>query len=871
MHRGAKLCGVLAAALIHAAAFAVNSRAQIVLDGTLGPQGPLAGPDYRIGADLGQQRGGNLFHSFSDFNLSPNESATFSGPPSVDNVIGRVTGGNGSFIDGRLASDIPGANLFLINPSGVVFGPHAALDVQGSFAVSTADTVLLGSDGRFDATRPENSVLGVAPPSAFGFLAADPAPIRFEGSRLEVPESGALTVVGGEVQIRDATLRAPSGRVEIVSAAAPGDVVRGADGLDTTGVGGFGAVEISGRPEARLRVGEREIGNLDASGSGGGRVFIRGGRLVTDGALISTDSDGAADGARVDIDVDGAVEMRAGSAVRARTFAGADAGELTVRADAIDLRDGSRFDTTTFAAGKGADVRIAARTISFDGDRLTADGEVEESGIFARAFATGDTGSVSVAAAEDVKMTGGAKISISTRAEGADAGDAGRLEVRAGTISLSGENRDGLPTAIFNDAEGDGNAGPSFFTAEMLSLTGGAQIQSSSAGVGRGGDTTIIAGTVSVAGENSRFDIPSNIGTASRGAGDAGNIFMEVDTLRLVDTGGIAVTGFAGGRAGNVTIRAAGSVEITGTDSSGRFASGIFAAVLGDGDGGTISITAPRLVMDQGTIDGGVGDEATGKASRIELDVGELTMRNRADIFSTSFGAGEGGEIDVRAGSLFIADRGSGLFSRAEGSGNGGSIRVVADDVRLENGASITTESVSQTSDAGDAGNIDIVVGGDLRLSDASITTAAAQAFGGSIAIEAGSLIDLQRSAIATSVLSGVGDGGNVTIEARFLVLDQSRVVAQADVGNGGNIAIDTEVFLASPDSIVDASSNAGIDGIVAINSPDANFTESLATLPSSFLDVDALLPQRCARAGDSGTFVIHGAAGIPPRPGACP
>ena len=97
-------------------------RAEVVLDGTLGRSGALPGPDYLIGADLGQQRGGNLFHSFQDFNLDRYESATFSGPNSVQNLISRVTGGNPSQIFGTLRSTIPDADFYFLNPHGILFG-----------------------------------------------------------------------------------------------------------------------------------------------------------------------------------------------------------------------------------------------------------------------------------------------------------------------------------------------------------------------------------------------------------------------------------------------------------------------------------------------------------------------------------------------------------------------------------------------------------------------------------------------------------------------------------------------------------------------------------------------------------------------------
>lgn len=130
------------------------SRAQITLDETLGPRGALSGPDFRIGADLGQIRGTNLLHSFGQFNGRTGESATFAGPSALENIVGRVTGGEQSFIDGTLRSEISGAKLFLLNPSGVLFGPNATLDVSGSFHVSTGDFLRMADGAQFSPICP---------------------------------------------------------------------------------------------------------------------------------------------------------------------------------------------------------------------------------------------------------------------------------------------------------------------------------------------------------------------------------------------------------------------------------------------------------------------------------------------------------------------------------------------------------------------------------------------------------------------------------------------------------------------------------------------------------------------------------------------
>jgi len=95
----------------------VCASAEISTDGSLGAAISLTGPDFAITSDLGQQVGGNLFHSFQVFNINTGETATFSGPASVANILGRVTGGSASSIDGAINSSIQGANLYLINPA----------------------------------------------------------------------------------------------------------------------------------------------------------------------------------------------------------------------------------------------------------------------------------------------------------------------------------------------------------------------------------------------------------------------------------------------------------------------------------------------------------------------------------------------------------------------------------------------------------------------------------------------------------------------------------------------------------------------------------------------------------------------------------
>lgn len=97
--------------------------AEIVSDGTLGAAHKLSLSNetqaYAITQDLGKTVGNHLFHSFQTFNLAQGETAVFSGAAHVENVISRVTGGSPSNINGMIKNSIPGANTYLLNPSGI--------------------------------------------------------------------------------------------------------------------------------------------------------------------------------------------------------------------------------------------------------------------------------------------------------------------------------------------------------------------------------------------------------------------------------------------------------------------------------------------------------------------------------------------------------------------------------------------------------------------------------------------------------------------------------------------------------------------------------------------------------------------------------
>ncbi|NJO51592.1 MAG: filamentous hemagglutinin N-terminal domain-containing protein, partial [Leptolyngbyaceae cyanobacterium RM2_2_4] len=247
-----QICGdrswkrVLTGALVIGGAIASPdiALAQITPDDTLGAEGSRVRPNATVDgrpADLiegGATRGINLFHSFEEFNVEEQQRVYFDNPAGIDNIFSRVTGDNPSNILGRLGV-LGDANLLLINPNGIVFGPNANLDVQGSFLATTADAVKLGDAGLFSASQPTTSNLLTVNPSALWFnaVAAQPivnqsqAPSSFgqpnsdDGSPgLQVQPGRTLALVGGNVLLEGGNLTAAGGRIELGSVTGVGQV-----------------------------------------------------------------------------------------------------------------------------------------------------------------------------------------------------------------------------------------------------------------------------------------------------------------------------------------------------------------------------------------------------------------------------------------------------------------------------------------------------------------------------------------------------------------------------------------------------------------------------------------------------------------------
>jgi filamentous hemagglutinin family protein len=707
------------------------SWAQITLDGSLGPRGPLTGPNYRIDANMGQIRGSNLFQSFGQFNVRPDESATFAGPNTIVNIVSRVTGGQRSLIDGPLRSEILGANLYLLNPSGVMFGPKASLEVSGSFHVSTADFLRFADGAKFFANLGQESVLTVAPPAAFGFMGSTPAAITIRGSSLQVPEGKALSVVGGDITIVGngpltadsvSTLGAPSGRMQLASVASPGEVV-------------FSPLELA--PDLQVdsftRLGRLDLSrgaSLDVSGDGAGTVLLRGGHLLLDRSFIHADNLGDLDGAGlgVDLRIAGDAVIGNGSLITAESMAAGRARDLQMTVENLTLTGGAAIDTSSSGAGRGGQLIVAASSaISIAG----RDSEGNPSGLFSNTFTDGDAGRVSISAAKLTINDG----LIQAATDRDSRGNAGNIEVRVGT----------------------------------LTLTGGAQIDSRTGGSGRGGDLTVAASSaISIAGRDSEGN-PSGLFSQTEASGNAGRLFVSAPTLSI-DDGIIRSNTLGGGNAGSIDVRVE---RLTLTGGAQIFSgTGIFQLI--DGVPTVNGIEGP-----------GHGGDLTVVATESILISGRGREGLRSGIFSTAqFGTGAGGDLHIQANSIELRDGGT-ISANSTSDGAAGTLRLqVGETFRSENGR------VTTAAERAGGGAIALTAGRLVQLMDSEITTTVHGGVkdAGNITLDPQFVI-LENSEILAR--ADAGRGGNIRIGAGVFLADPtSSVDASASRGINGTVDI---------------------------------------------------------------------------------
>ncbi|MFK5969953.1 MAG: filamentous hemagglutinin N-terminal domain-containing protein [Candidatus Marithrix sp.] len=626
----------------------ISTNAEIITDGTLGQQVNLPGSNFQITSDLGQQLGGNLFHSFQDFNLNSSETATFSGSNSIQNIISRVTGGNPSNIDGLINSTIPNADFYFLNPYGIIFGPNAKLDIQGSFHASTADYLRLGENGQFNAHNPSNSILTVAPVEAFGFLGNSVAPISIQGkgninqidqAGLIVPAGKTLSLIGGNIKISNGSfidsievdesergfaseygqainlpdVAAPSGRINLVTVASQGEVKLGIDFIDVSSFTKLADLSITNNSMAQT------------SGKAGGSIFIRSQQFNLYDSIVEGNTLGVKNGGIINIQVEHLIAEESAE-ISAQTMASGKSGSIDITADKMELYEGAIVTTEATGVGEGGNIFIkVAETLGVYGQSSTG-------------FAS--------------------NITASSASIGLNTGDAGYINIQAGNLILT----DG--GAINNVTFGDGKGGDIILNiTDTLMLSDGFDVPRP--GFAEMGmpelellPSFIMAGTVD-------------------GNGDGGNVYITARNIILNNGGQIAADTYTHGNAGSLDIKVMENLIIKGY-YSGRmvFNSGISSstAPMDDaGNAGSISIQANKIYINNNGEITTIADNAIG--GNINIKTSKLLYFNEGMITTSVHGGkGDGGNIAIE-NPIFIVMNNSKIIAQAD-EGHGGNINI---------------------------------------------------------------------------------------------------------------------------------------------------------------------------------------------------
>jgi filamentous hemagglutinin family protein len=367
----------------------------------------------------------------------------------------------------------------------------------------------------------------------------------------------------------------------------------------------------------------------------------------------------------------------------------------------------------------------------------------------------------------------------------------------------------------------------------------------------------------------------AHVFTSAQGTGTLGGILIEANNLFMRNEASIVGNNFTTQVAENIAITLEGRLDLTGN-------SVIETGTPGSANAADLIISSRDILITEKSMLV-TGTTSSGDAGRLSIftdnlqltDGGRLSSRSLVAPGTVEIPTGRGGFISIEGfqnpgPSVTIDGPGSGIFTSTEGTDAGGTINLSARSLTMTDRATITASSTGTVPNPGKAGDISINAGQSLEMRDSSITTEAVRAGGGNIKILAIDRVRLVNSPISTSVHSGPGSGGNITIDPNIVVLQNSPVTAQADRGAGGNIIITTPLFLADSTSPVNASSQKGINGTVTIQSPTSNLSESLGTLPSNPSQAQSLLTQRCAALvnGQASSFVVAGREQLPADPG---
>jgi filamentous hemagglutinin family protein len=594
----ASIKNILCLCLISTAfSIALPARAQIIPDNTLGAEASKLNQNQLINGALGGKidggaaRGSNLFHSFSEFNTQDGQRVYFINPTGIENIFTRVTGGNASNIEGTLGV-LGAANLFLINPNGILFGSNALLDVKGSFVGTTANGVQFGNQGIFSATNPQAPSLLTIQPSALWFNQLNQnAGIQnnsVASASLKVPDGKSLLLVGGNISMDGGRLKAYAGRVELGGLAEPGNVnllLKG-DNLSLKFPENVTRASVSLTNEAGVSV--------EAEAAGGGDIAINarnieilGGSSLHAGIEIGL---GTPETVAGDITLNATGEIKiAGKSMNnipsiVRNLVNLESvgngGNIIINSGDFSLSDGAQLQALTRGQGNAGNVTVNVKNaVDLVGFQTSIFSSVEPTG-------KGNGGNIGINATT-LSLADGAQLQTLVKSDNqrAGRGDAGNVNVKViSGVDIAGVNngfKSGISSNVQTGAEG--NASNIFINSGDFSLSDGAEIDASNSGKGNTGDININSPKITL---NNQSKL-----NAESASGNGGNINFNSGFLLLRHGAQISTnagTEQSGGDGGNININSRFIVAVPEENSD-------ISANAFTGTGGNIQINSQGI------------------------------------------------------------------------------------------------------------------------------------------------------------------------------------------------------------------------------------------------------------------------------------
>ncbi|MGD1920421.1 MAG: filamentous hemagglutinin N-terminal domain-containing protein, partial [Pleurocapsa sp.] len=604
--------------------YGVHGNAQVIPDSTTITIVDTNGNNFKI--NLGDRAGNNLFHSFTEFSLPNGGIASFNNQADIVNIFSRVTSGNISDINGLIRAN-GNANLFIINPSGIIFGENASLDIGGSFFASSASSIIF-DEGEFSTTDTETSpLLTINAPLGLDFQDNPGDIVNRSGSiendslasdrnGLEVTTGNSIAFLGGNVNFDGGKITAPGGRVELGGLLEAGEIDLNPDNSFSFPLG----IE-------RADVNLSDFASVNVTAGGGGFINVNAKNLTLTGQseLFAgiAENMGSPDALAGDITIDTTESIRLigsdlfafqteiddlDTAVRnhvglppqigsddfnndsprnpqLESTAQGNAGSIIVRTDLLEVRNRAALTSKIYGQGNTGNIQVTANEILLDGGDLL--NQVREGG-------RGNAGNITV----DTEFLSAGDLSfIISDVDGV--GDGGDITINASEgFSISGESQ--LNIQIQENA--NGNAGNIEINTSNFSLQDGANIFANTSGTGNAGNVLINAREqITLQGASDNYsEIFTSVGSNARG--NAGNI--TVDTQRLNISNG-SIFSFTNGKgdAGNITINALDRVLLDGSNDDadiGPTQLNVQVQSDGEGNAGNIEINTSKFSLEGG-------------------------------------------------------------------------------------------------------------------------------------------------------------------------------------------------------------------------------------------------------------------------------